>query len=541
MAALIYELTWIRPLQFILGPNVYTISIIFAVFMFGLALGSLIISKYVDKIRNLPATYALMEIGIGLYGVLLLIIFNILPDIYRAIYSLHTNFYVFEFVQFVLIFIILLIPTTLMGATFPIIAKFYTRQKIGKGIGEVYSANNIGAIIGSFSAGFILIPLFGIKTAIIFAGSINLLIGFTILFFTNKKFLKKIFLIVLVLFVILGFFGKYNINQMYSGSFSTTVFSKQLVEKTEFLYYKEGLHSTVAVTKDPLEGAINLLVNGKSEGSTVIRDLRVYFLLSYLPLLLNSNAEDALVIGLGTGTTSGHLARSVKTHTLEIEPAILKTSTYFKEINLNVLENENHTITIIDARNYLLKDKESYDIISQDPCDPWQSSSASLYSKEFFELTYEHLNENGLLVIWVPIYTTSPDDFRSFYKTFNSVFPNVIIFANIKENEKIPHNLKTSELILVGSKEKIFYEEKIKENFDLLSYDSKEHLKAIHIGSASDLLNLLIVTNEDIKGYGEEAELVTDDNLKLELSTAKRFLTKNATEVVLDIGRYLNE
>jgi hypothetical protein len=51
----------------------------------------------------------------------------------------------------------------------------------------------------------------------------------------------------------------------------------------------------------------------------------------------------------------------------------------------------------------------------------------------------------------------------------------------------------------------------------------------------------LIVTNEDIKGYGEEAELVTDDNLKLELSTAKRFLTKNATEVVLDIGRYLNE
>ena len=85
MAALIYELTWIRPLQFLLGSTVYTISIIFGVFMLGLALGSLIASKYVDKIKNLPLVYALMMLGIGLYGVLLLSIFNILPKIYNSI------------------------------------------------------------------------------------------------------------------------------------------------------------------------------------------------------------------------------------------------------------------------------------------------------------------------------------------------------------------------------------------------------------------------------------------------------------------------
>ena len=139
IAALIYELTWIRPLQFLLGSTVYTISIIFGVFMFGLALGSLIISKYVDKIKNLPLVYSLIQLGIGLYGVLLLIIFNFLPKVYNIMYSIHTNFYLFELMQFVLVFIILLIPTTLMGMTFPIIAKFYVKEKIGKGIGEVYS------------------------------------------------------------------------------------------------------------------------------------------------------------------------------------------------------------------------------------------------------------------------------------------------------------------------------------------------------------------------------------------------------------------
>ena len=120
-----------------------------------------------DKINKLPKTYALLELGIGLYGILLLSIFALLPKVYNSLYFLHENFYVFEFVQFVLIFLILVIPTTLMGMTFPVIAKFYTKEKIGKGVGEVYSANNLGAIIGSFAAGFILIPLIGIKGSIL--------------------------------------------------------------------------------------------------------------------------------------------------------------------------------------------------------------------------------------------------------------------------------------------------------------------------------------------------------------------------------------
>ncbi|HLC88860.1 MAG TPA: hypothetical protein VJG49_02375, partial [Candidatus Nanoarchaeia archaeon] len=106
MAALIYEITWIRPLQFLLGSTIYTISIIFATFMLGLALGSLIISKHIDKTKNLPKTYALLEIGIGLYGILLLSIFNLLPKVYNSLYFLHTNFYLFEAVQFLLVFLV---------------------------------------------------------------------------------------------------------------------------------------------------------------------------------------------------------------------------------------------------------------------------------------------------------------------------------------------------------------------------------------------------------------------------------------------------
>jgi spermidine synthase len=435
--------------------------------------------------------------------------------------------------------VVILIPTTLMGATFPVIAKFYVKEKIGKGVGEVYSANNLGAILGSFTAGFLLIPLLGIKASIIFAASLNIVVGFLILYISAPRIAKKIIPLTLVVFIVLAFFGSYNITKLYSGGFYRAEFPKKMMETTEFLYYREGLHATISVTKDPMEGATVLLINGKGQGSTAMNDVRVNLLLAYLPLLLNPESKKTLVIGLGTGTTSGQLAQFTNTTTIEIEPAVVEAARYFSPINLNVLENPNHKLIIADGRNYLLQSKEKWDVIAQEPCDPWQSFSTALYSKEFFELVEDHLDADGLFVKWIPIYDMSPEDFKSVYHTFNSVFPYVIAFANVKEDEAFPVKLETSEIIFVGSKEKIFSEEKLRKNFNALSPIAKNHLELMWINSADDLLHLLLFTNENMKGYGEEASLITDNNPKLEFSTSKRVLYQNPKQVIQDIEKFL--
>jgi spermidine synthase len=541
MAALIYEVVWVRPIQFVFGSTIYTVSIIFAVFMAGLSLGSWLISKYVDKLSNLPKTYALIELGIGLYGVLLLSIFSVIPDIYRSIYPLYQNFYLFEFIQFLSIFVILLIPTTLMGATFPVVAKFYTKEKIGKGIGEIYSANNLGAIFGSFLAGFVLIPLFGIKSTIIFAGLVNILIAFLILSLASKEIFKKIIPISLVVFFLFSYFGNYNIQKLYSGGFYRSQYPKDLLEKTEFLYYKEGLHATVAVIKDPLEGAKALLINGKGQGSTAFSDMRVNSLLAYLPILFKPESKKSLVIGLGTGTTAGHLSQLIKTTTVEIEPSILEAAQYFKIINLNVLENPNHNLVIADGRNHLLKSKEKYDFIIPEPSDPWQSFSTFLFSKEFMELAKEDLVEGGVFVQWAPIYQMSIEDFKSLYNTFNSVFPYVAAFANVKKDENLPVKLSTTQIILLGST-KPFDKKEFRENFNNLPSEIKEeYLKAIWINSSDDLLHLLLFTSDQLKGYADEAEYVTDDNAKLEFSTARNVLSPDPQKVLTDIENFLRK
>jgi len=425
-----------------------------------------------------------------------------------------------------------------MGATFPVIAKFYIKEKIGKGIGEVYAANNLGAILGSFAAGFLLIPLLGIKLAIIIAGTINILIAFTLLSIVAKDFAKKAIPIVLVSFLIFAYFGNYNIQQMHSGGFYRT--NLELADLGEVVYYKEGLYATVTVKEIENPQSISLFINGYGQGGTAILDLRVNFLMAYLPFLINPEIEESLVIGLGTGTTSGQLSQLTKVTTVELEPAIIGANNYFNQLNVDVLTNPSHKLVIADGRNYLLRNKEKYDLIVSEPTNTWQSFSTQLYSKEFFELVKDRLEDDGLFVKWFPIYTMGVDDFRNSYKTFNSVFPNVIAFANIKLDENNPVRYGTSEIIFVGSKEKIEIDvDKADLIYDSFPFQSKQYLDALRLSSSDDILNLQLFTSDDMAGYAADASLLTDDNPILEFSTARQVLYQNPEEIIHDIEVFL--
>ena len=188
MAALIYEVTWIRPITAVYTSTVYVVAIILTSFMLGLAIGGKLMGRFTDRIERPLFLYSLLQIGIGLFGLLLLSLFNILPVVFQELMEIHTPLR-YHLIQFFSVFFLLLIPTTLMGATFPLISKSYIRKKIGKGIGEIYSVNNLGAIIGSLLAGFILIPALGIRYTIIIAALLNILTAFFILFSYHRKML----------------------------------------------------------------------------------------------------------------------------------------------------------------------------------------------------------------------------------------------------------------------------------------------------------------------------------------------------------------
>ena len=342
MAALIYQVSWIRPITSVLQSTVYVVALILTAFMLGLAFGSFIMRYCIDAVGRPLLLYSIVEFGIAAYGLLLLSLFSLLPSILQTVTAIKTPF-LYYFAEFSCIFLLLLVPTTLMGTTFPILAKSYVGSSIGKGIGELYSANNLGAVTGSLLAGFILLPNLGVRYTIIIGALLNLGAGVLTLFHSHQAKLKFFAPLMLAVFVGLSYCGNYSLTSLYNGG-ACGFYNANNLGDQKFLFYEEGSYGYVTVIGQGLSGAIKrLLLNGQGSSSLRLSDVRTSTLLGYLPILANPSAQTSLIIGFGTGASSSILSRHTKTTTVEIEPKVIKTAGYFAMINAGVF-NDNHEI-----------------------------------------------------------------------------------------------------------------------------------------------------------------------------------------------------
>ena len=179
LSSLIYEVLWVRMLILIFGSTTFAISTVLTAFMGGLALGSFVFGRLIDRSRRPVPIYGALETGIGVYALLVPTIFSSLVPLYRQVWqSFHISFYLFSLMQFVLVTLVLIIPTTLMGATLPILSRYYSDRKdrLGLTIGTLYAINTLGGILGAFLSGFFLLPALGVRITTFFAASLNLLI-----------------------------------------------------------------------------------------------------------------------------------------------------------------------------------------------------------------------------------------------------------------------------------------------------------------------------------------------------------------------------
>lgn len=183
-SALIYQIVWGRELGYVFGTSMYAVSTVLTSFMAGLALGSYFFGRIIDVYKDKVRFFSYLEIAIGVYGIAMIAILKIIPHFYLFLYDLFSwNRQIFVLSQFILAFISLIIPTTLMGGTFPVISKIYNSEikKIGNDIGIVYGADTIGAAIGIIAGGFVLLPLWGLSRTAITAALMNIFLGIYLL------------------------------------------------------------------------------------------------------------------------------------------------------------------------------------------------------------------------------------------------------------------------------------------------------------------------------------------------------------------------
>ena len=178
VSALIYQIVWIRKFGLVFGVDVFTMATVLSAFMGGLALGSLIFGRLVDKVKSPLRLFMLLEFGIGLFAILFPFTFKGLINFYTPIIQkFGLSDYSGQIVKFIFSFAYLLIPTTLMGGTLPVIFKYFVKQlkNLGWHVSNLFAINNLGAVIGCFFAGFVLIKTFGLTTSLYIAACINLI------------------------------------------------------------------------------------------------------------------------------------------------------------------------------------------------------------------------------------------------------------------------------------------------------------------------------------------------------------------------------
>ena len=181
---LIYEVLWARMLGLVFGATTLAVSTVLAAFMGGLALGSALSGRFASRVRRPLSAYGWLEIGIAIYAVLVPFLFRWVDDLYVLIWQeFHPGFFVFSVWRFVLSSLLLLVPTTLMGATLPVLsaALLNSLGHDSRSVTKLYTCNLAGAILGTVVAGFVFLPLLGIRTTIFVAAAINVVIGVTAL------------------------------------------------------------------------------------------------------------------------------------------------------------------------------------------------------------------------------------------------------------------------------------------------------------------------------------------------------------------------
>ena len=177
---LIYEVLWARMLGLVFGATTLAVSTVLAAFMGGLALGSALAGRLASRIKRPLSAYGWLEIGIAFYALLVPFLFHWVDNLYALIWQqFHPGFFVFSLWRFALSCLLLLVPTTLMGATLPVLsAALLNSAGHSRGaVTKLYACNLAGAILGTLAAGFVLLPVLGVRTTILVGAVINTLIG----------------------------------------------------------------------------------------------------------------------------------------------------------------------------------------------------------------------------------------------------------------------------------------------------------------------------------------------------------------------------
>ena len=523
-AFLLMELVWYRMLSPILGGTTFMFGLVLAVALAGIGLGG---AAYSFGRSERVASAAGFAVTCALEALAMIIPFAMGDRIALLANRLRAGIETFggHVWSWAIVTVIVVLPAAIIaGFQFPLLISLLGRGRegVGRETGLAYAFNTTGSIVASLLGGFVLLPTLGAIGSWKLATIVLIALGIVAIWFSLKE-RKTIPIGVSAAATIAAIACMFTIGPtaVWRHSGIGAGRAPQPADANATRDWINAVRRTVVLDADGQESSIALIsgddlglyVNGKSDGS-VRTDAGTQVMSGMIGALVHPNPTKALIVGLGTGTTSGWLASLPSLTTVdvvELEQVVVDVGDEFASVNQNAMANPKHKTEVADAREVLLTTPKKYDLIFSEPSNPYRAGIASLYTREFYRSAAERLEPGGIFIQWMQMYAVDETTIRTIFATLSTTFPHIEAWTTTH-----------GDVVLTASKQPIVFDvERIRRRLATEPHRSAAHL-SWRVESVEGLLAYFLANETVARTMAAKAtELNTDDRVVIEFSFAR--------------------
>ena len=414
LVALALEIVWFRTLVQYLAATTYAFTTMLATVLAGIAIGGALAARLLRSPRDWAGALVLIQLAASLL-VLASAIF--LGRSYAAGWRTGGEWQASAAA--------ILPVAVMMGLAFPIaihLAAAGDRRDaptlLARRVGRLYSTNVLGAIIGALLGGFLLLPWLGARRALIVMAGLYGTSALLLVWGHPSR--RRLLAAVGISMVAFGFLA-----DRVPDPFAAAYARRHGQDMREF-WREEGVQTAVSVHAS--EFRRSLYMDGLHQANDSPEMVRLHRIIGHLPMVLHPAPHDALVIGLGGGATPGAVSQhpGTRVQVVELSESVRKGASFFAHVNYDLLNQPNVSVRVDDGRNFLTLSGEKFDVITADIIQPVHAGAGNLYSREYFGLVREALNDNGLVLQWIG--HREPSQYALIMRTFLDVFPHATLW-----------------------------------------------------------------------------------------------------------------
>lgn len=499
-ASLALEVIWFRVLILFLGPTTYAFTLMLATVLAGIAVGSALVAPVMRLRLDWLQALAVLQMGAAVVAL-------------QSFSSLRRSARVPEWLSslpawpgsdFLLpaavATVVAIFPTAVFfGLAFPVGLRLWagaepTERHTAERIGVFYSLNVCGGIVGSIAAGFLLLPVLGSRGSLIAVSALFLLSGLVLQAALARRRPA------LTVFVAGGAVFVFAV-QAQSVSQPLDLARRRVHAGSPALWHEEGIQTTVTVVGGPGTGNRIMFLDGRHQADDSPSMTFIHRRIGALPAVLHPRPRRALVVGLGGGVTPGALSQfpGLQLDIVELSASVVRAAAFFSHVNFDVLRRGNVRTHLDDGRNFLLRTRTQYDVITADAILPRHAGANNVNSVEYFRLVRNALAPDGVALHWNG--ATTGTEYALILRAFVAAFPEATLWGD--------------GTLMVGTKQPLTVS---RSRIEAMLNDpaTREALALMHVESFDHLARMFRASPADIRAFVGGGPVLSDDKPAIE-------------------------